>query len=425
MISTSGLHMDQAPPLSIPMRFFATAPLFMGLAGGVLVGWSADLFVSPLVAKTVALVHLAVLGWISMTMMGAQYQMIPVLVGRPVPWPHLSPWVHALLVLGVLGLFLGVWGELVWLWVAMPCLFLAVGMFVVQIAGALWRAPSRHPTVWAMGISTLALLATLTLGLLFLGEYLWGFLPMDRFVWVGLHMTWGLLGWVSVLIVGVSFQVLPMFYMMPAFPEKYGLRILWGFVLTLLLIPLALLSLPEIPQMLWLSGLPGVWAMGIYGWQIQRLMRARRRKIKDATLRFWKLGFSCAILAVVLLLVWPVQFEEEWRFVFGILFLLGWITSIILGMLYKIVPFLVWFHRFSRLAGLAQIPMMDDLISKRVANGHFYLHGWTIYFMCGTLLTDWRWLGIPAGVCLASSAGVLVYTLWFALKQHPPEVSHP
>ncbi|MBF0157995.1 MAG: hypothetical protein HQL58_00570, partial [Magnetococcales bacterium] len=64
MIPTRGLHIDQAPPLHIPFRFFITAPLFMLLAGGAVVAWQGDLLLTPWAPQSVATLHLVVLGWI-------------------------------------------------------------------------------------------------------------------------------------------------------------------------------------------------------------------------------------------------------------------------------------------------------------------------------------------------------------------------
>jgi hypothetical protein len=48
-----------------------------------------------------------------------------------------------------------------------------------------------------------------------------------------------------------------------------------------------------------------------------------------------------------------------------------------MGMLYKIIPFLVWFGRYSRQVGRAQVPALADLYSARLqAAGYWsYLAG--------------------------------------------------
>ncbi|MBF0371074.1 MAG: hypothetical protein HQL52_16615 [Magnetococcales bacterium] len=423
MISTSGLHVDQAPPLHIPFRFFATAPLFMIFAGVVLFLWQGDLFLAPLVPQTVALVHLAVLGWITMVMVGALYQMFPVLAGVPVPWPGLVPWVHGLLIFGLVSMFLGIGadGHAWWLLAASVGLGPAVGLFLIQIYVALFRAATRHPSVWAMGISSVALASTLAMGAVFLGEYAHGFMALDREAMVGIHLTWGLLGWIGTLIMGVSFQVLPMFYMMPEFPTRAGGWILAGVSATLLLLPAALYLYPETPDIWWLAGGPGLIAVGFYSVITAKLLVRRKRTYPDLTFRFWQLGFLSGALSLLVLATWPAQEGEAWRFLFGVLFIMGWATSVILGMLYKIVPFLVWFHRFSNLAGLVEIPMMDDLVPEKVARVHFIAHTLSVVLLSLAAGLGYEW-AIPAGgVALGVSGVILAYSIWFAWRQEPPE----
>jgi hypothetical protein len=51
--------------------------------------------------------------------------------------------------------------------------------------------------------------------------------------------------------------------------------------------------------------------------------------------------------------------------------LLGFISSMITGHLYKIVPFLVWFERFSPLVGKKKVPMLHEMYDKKGASFMF------------------------------------------------------
>ncbi|MBF0626015.1 MAG: hypothetical protein HQL82_14560 [Magnetococcales bacterium] len=421
MISTSGLHIDQAPPLNIPFRFFGTAPLFLLLGGAALLFWGDDLLVTPLAPPTIVLTHLAVLGWLAMVMVGAMYQMIPVLAGLPMPWIGLAPWVHGLLCLGLLALVaeIGLGLHRWLLLVASAGLGGAVGLFLLQTGVALYRSPVRHPTVTAMAIAATSLAGVLALGGLFLGEYAHGFFDLDRQALVGIHLLWGLLGWVGTLILGVSMQVLPMFYVMPAYPPATGRRVLAWWSFTLLLLPASLLVTPEQPLLLWAAALPGVAALGLHVRTLASLAAARQRRILDATYRFWLLGGACVVLALGLLALWPVWPGDGLRFLFGVLFLWGGATSIILGMLHKIIPFLVWFHRYSSLAGLVDIPMMDDLVPAPMARGHVPLHATVLFLLAGAIV--WPALLPLAGLGLILSGATLAWLLAFALGQPVPE----
>ncbi|MBF0124589.1 MAG: hypothetical protein HQL60_04560 [Magnetococcales bacterium] len=425
MIPTRGLHIDQAPPLHIPLRFFMTAPLFMLWAGIVLLAWPGEIWIAPLTPLTVATFHLVVLGWITMTMFGAMYQMIPVLAGLPMPGLVLAPWVHGSLVVGVVSLFvaIGLDGHRWFLLLASAGLGLALGLFILQTGYALWRSPVRHPTIAAKRIALVSLTLTLVLGGLFLGEYAHGFFAIDRATLVAIHLVIALFGWVATLILGVSLQVLPMFYVMPIYPVAVAQRLLIGWSASLLLLPLALWWLgPEQPIWLWLAALPGVVGLTLYGRRLRIVWSQRKRKINDPSLKFWRAGLLYAVLALSLLACWPLLPDHLMsRFLFGVLFTIGFVTSIILAMLYKIVPFLVWFHRFSRLVGLVDtIPMMDDLVAERLGHWHYYWHQGTTIILILAVVTTHPFATIAAGVGLIIDALLWIGMVYSALRYPVP-----
>ncbi|MFA7611104.1 MAG: hypothetical protein WCY51_06370, partial [Sulfurimonas sp.] len=68
----------------------------------------------------------------------------------------------------------------------------------------------------------------------------------------------------------------------------------------------------------------------------------------------------------------------------------GFILSIMTGMLYKIVPFLVWFHLNAK--GYMSIPTMNEMINKRLATAQFVLFiisliGFVVSFFAPYLLS--------------------------------------
>ncbi|MBF0588979.1 MAG: hypothetical protein HQL53_07625 [Magnetococcales bacterium] len=424
MFLNSGLHIDQAPPLSVPLRFFVTAPLFLMLAGAAILYWGLDLLDDPLLPETVATAHLIALGWLAMVMFGALYQMIPVLAGIRVPWINLSAWTHGLLTVGVLLMVLGLTTEIhSWmLFFASMALGPAIGLFLLSIGVAIYRAPAQHPTVTAMGIAILSLIGVLLLGALFLGEYAHGFYDIDRYALLGIHLIWALFGWVGVLLIGVSFQVLPMFYVMPEFPPTEARRVLGGMALSLILLPASLFLTETYGLWVFIPGAaPGIAALILLTRTFQPLFAERKRAFSDPTMQFWMVGLTGAALGTLLLPFWPLVDDLSLRYLFAILFLIGGVSSVMIGMLYKIVPFLVWFHRFSRLAGLVAVPMMDDLLPEKRIAFHPLLHGVAVLMLCLGVVMEWSLMLQLGGLGVMISAGVVLYGVLFALSHHPPK----
>ena len=88
MSELSGLSLDQAPPISVPLRFFLTAPLF-ALSAALLLLWQGpDLFDSRWNPTTLAVTHLLTLGYLGIVMIGAILQMLPVVAGTPMRHPR-------------------------------------------------------------------------------------------------------------------------------------------------------------------------------------------------------------------------------------------------------------------------------------------------------------------------------------------------
>ena len=69
----------------------------------------------------------------------------------------------------------------------------------------------------------------------------------------------------------------------------------------------------------------------------------------------------------------------------AVLFGLGFAVSIINGMIYKIIPFLTWFHLNSQ--GVFNIPTMRDMIPSQATKIQFYLHiSSVVLFFIGLLI---------------------------------------
>jgi hypothetical protein len=89
------------------------------------------------------------------------------------------------------------------------------------------RGPGRHRLgagarcagdLLALRTAALALAVTVALGLLLVAVLQGWIRVAEHTRWVDSHAAWGLMGWVGLLVVGVAIQVLPMFYVTPAYP---------------------------------------------------------------------------------------------------------------------------------------------------------------------------------------------------------------
>lgn len=379
---STALSLEQAPPLSVPLRFFLTAPLFGALASAVLLFAGPEALSSRWMPAALAVTHLFALGVLTMVMCGALFQMLPVLVGvrvlRPQLWGAIC---HVLLVGGTLALAGGfLTAAPLAFRLALLLLGAALGLFLVVIGAGLLRAPRVHDSVrgmrWAIGglAITLALGIALTLG------HGWESVPILRMPLTDLHLGWGLLGWVAMLIAVVSWQVIPMFQMTPEYPAALR-RWLPATVFALLAWSSlsAWMAWPGSP--LPMAGLAAACA-AFAVWTLYLLSR-RRRTVGDANLWFWRLGMVALLLAALLGVAARIEFPAGGtRFALapGLLFLAGFAFSVMNGMLYKIVPFLVWLHLQQRIGenpaarGRIAPPNMRVVVREPRARAQWWLH---------------------------------------------------
>ncbi|MDH4234538.1 MAG: hypothetical protein OEV15_05345, partial [Gallionella sp.] len=271
----------------------------------------------------------------------------------------------------------------------------------------------------ALLLSILSLAAAVMLGMLMARGYASGLsIPYTRLATA--HISLALGGWVMLLIIGVSYQVVPMFQLTPNYPKWLTVNLTPAIFAALLLslIPLLFETAPRWPGIIaeiifWLFAI-------CYAVVTLKLQSQRRRRVPDATLSFFRLGMLALLVAALFSLASLLSpaYSEHLRTLSALTFLLGFAMSVIQGMLYKIIPFLVWFHLFRGGASAikAGIPNMKEIIPERWMWWHLWLHGATLLAaLLATRLDMAAWL-VMLGLLLqgillgyANFTGITVY----------------
>jgi len=408
------LSTEQAPPISIPLRFFITAPLFLLLAGIMLVSDAGNPFANIHSPTLLAVTHCITLGFMAMIMQGAMQQILPVVVGRAMPIPWLTAWLTFLpLILGTLLLSTGLLlSNPVLLNLAWPLLGLAFITFISASLISLLQAPARNHTKTAILLSILALAGTIALGMLLAHGHANGsILPYAKLTTAHIGLSLG--GWVMLLIVGVSYQVVPMFQITPNYPDWLGIGLTPAIFIVLLLSLLPPLFKSELHQVAIITKSIFWFLASCFAVTTLMLQSKRRRRVADATLSFFRLGMVSLICAAVLgfaNLFYPDT--DRLGMLSAIFFLLGFSISLMHGMLYKIVPFLVWFHLF-RSGVKIGVPHMKEIIPENWMWRHLLLHCSTLFAAIFSLWWDMAvWL-VSLGLLLQGS--ILGYALITAI----------
>ncbi|WP_187647841.1 hypothetical protein [Nitrosophilus labii] len=362
----TGLSLDQAPPFEAPLRFFLTAPIF-AIAAAVLIFFSQDLssIHSP---ETVAILHLFTIGFMSMIMIGAMQQMLPVLVGVTFPKPiFFSKIIHISLILGTVLFAAGLYFfKTPLIMGALFFLLVGMGIFALITLYKLFSASYSGATVNAMKLSLISLFITLLLGAHLLVSLGISKVSESFDTFLSLHAMFAVFGWVGLLIIGVSYQVIPMFYVTPDFEEKIK-KYLDVCIFTLLILSTAALFIEFKYILTVLSALYIIFAVATL-----KLYGKRKRKLKDITINYWMLSSVSLIFGAILLTIYLFTSIDQLLWIGGVLLIYGFAISLINGMLYKIIPFLAWFHLSSR--GFFDIPTMKEMIKDKDAKLQLIFH---------------------------------------------------
>lgn len=413
------LSFDQAPPISVPYRFFLVAPWFGVLAGLLLALSGENALVSRWTPEALALTHLIALGFMLQGMCGALFQFIPVAVGGNVWRPKLvANSVQPLLLLATLLLVAGLlYSRPEFLSAAVPMFLLGLGGFIVAVAMALWRTPATGMTLWAMRMAIGGLAMTVLLGSL-LAEAVAHGLALPIIELTNVHMAWGLGGWALMLLAGVSYHVVPMFQLTKPYPD--WLTRWFGPALLLLVIAWSSQLFFDGTWLPVAIALPLLVILSVYAGATLWLQYTRRRKIHDATSLYFRVAMlsmlAFSVSGAVFFMFPTLGFDPRFAVWLGVLAFAGVFVSAISGMMYKIVPFLNWLHLQRLGAPMSAVPNMKKMIPADAMTGQLRLH---VLALCLLLAAVWQpGLVRLAGVAFAASFAWLGWNLMGAIRNY-------
>jgi len=400
-----------APSVKLPLAFILTGVLALFTGVGWLIARPALLTTYHYSQYIIAVTHLFVLGWICSVVMGAVYQLVPVALETRLFSERMARVQFVFHVVGFIGM---VWMFNAWNMKQVghfgSVLFVGVGLFVYNIARTLFRVPKWNVTATAVTAAIIWLSLAVTAGLFiaagkcsYQGEdALTGATGVHQMIsglrWVGAFMSHfeplaamnahahlGSVGCFIMLIVGVSYKLIPMFTLSEI---QCKIRAISSIVLLNIGLAGAFMAILLRSPWKFAFALVLIAALALFGIEIIAILRARKRRVLDWGLKYFLTAIAmlaplCALAGV---LTWPgLPFNRltgQLENLYGFLGLIGVVSFAILGMLYKIVPFLVWFGTYSRHVGRSRIPALADLYSEK-----WQIAGY-LAFVCGLLIAS-------------------------------------
>jgi len=369
VFNNSGLSLEQAPPIKVILRFFLTGAIFGVVASIMLFFWhdNLNIFSSP---TTLAFVHTLTLGVMASFMLGALFQMMPVICGVHIKAPiNTSVRVNYALIFGVVFLisyFLIGSNALLYfsLFLLGFALFATSYMMIKELSKIKHSNSSR-----GMLLALIGLVATVVFAILLLLVRAGVDINLNYLTLKSIHYNFGLFSWISMLVISVSFQVIEMFYVTPKYQDSYSKYI--TLVIFALLIIYAINSLWGVN---FTDLIIKAIAIALLAHSIYTLINIKKKKrpVNDASIWFW-------IVSMVSLGGFSLSLFFGGSAIFSGILFTTFSLSVVFAMSYKIVPFLVWFHLNAQ--GYFDAPMMHEVISPKYAKYNFW------FFLIASFLT--------------------------------------
>jgi hypothetical protein len=171
-----------------------------------------------------------------------------------------------------------------------------------------------------------------------------------------------------------------------------------------------------------LLGVPGLTLLGtlavaaaalVHGAWVAGMVRARKRPHLDWGLRFTITATAFLAPAVVLgvAIAAGALAGPPVALAYAVVVLGGWISLTIVGMMLRIVPFLVWYRVYGPRAGREPVPTLAALSSSRLEGASYVLLTGGIALLAAALLAgDATWIRV-AGAALSLGAVAFAATL--------------
>ncbi|WP_248515127.1 hypothetical protein [Salinarchaeum laminariae] len=422
-----GVDTSQQPPMTVPLRHFVVGLAF--LLAGTLLGLGHVANAVPGLSG-LAHVHLLLVGWVCLTIMGAMTQFVPVWSGVELHSRRLASVQLVLVVTGLLAFVAGLLAlELHLLAIAGATMLVGFWTFVYNVGRTLARAGKLDVTERHFALSLGFFLLLTLLGLALAVDFTRPFLAefgVSRTGVVGAHATLAVFGAVLTTIYGALYQLGTMFTQTELHGVDHRLRAIEEIGHPVGVVLLAGGRLFEVVPVAQVGGIlivvaalafAVVLARKLVEMQVPRTPMHTRYAVVAVALASW------ALLTAPAWLVDPTALDHR----FGgpgtaHLLLLGVVGFVVVGTLYHIVPFVVWVHRYSDELGFEPVPMIDDLYDDRIAA----VDG--ILLVAGTAtLVGWELLEGPRSVVLIAgglvSLGILAFlgNVALVLHRHSPQ----
>jgi hypothetical protein len=353
--------------------------------------------------ETLALVHAAALGWGTMIIFGAAYQLLPVICEKDLFSSKLAFISFCFLFIGTLLLGITFW------YFQAGHIMICGGSFIF-IAAILYNINVFKTANFSNGFpiqkaflisSSLWLLITVGIGLLLAINLAFPFFSKNHLEILKIHAHVGLAGWFLQLITGVSTRLVPMFLLSKSNKSKW---LQAAFILQNLGLIGFIFDQYFLGNSNRVYGYFILVVLGILCWvgYLRDVYIHRIKKKMEIQMKQTFLSFVFLFLGLILIPILVSFSNTQWSILYGVFLFLGWISSLILGKTFKTLPFIVWNRHYKALHGKMKLPLPKDLYNVKWLRYQFWL-----FIVAMTTLS----LGVIVNQLLIIRCGLFIWIL--------------
>ena len=361
---------DFAPPFKLIAPYFIIG--ILSFAFSVLMLFNIDITnISQIDTTTIAWVHLFLLSFVMMVIFGAMAQLVPVVLEVGHFAVDLYYIIYPLLFGGSLLMSYGFLASPAALPYGGIIVLISLLVFVLETFLTINKVKKFNTVMISVVIANIFLFLGLIFGITMALGFA-GTINVDIHLLLKAHIYLVLFGYVGITIMGISMVLLPMFWLSHSFSWKPIQRALW--FISFGVISVMISSLLDIAFLSYIGYLLTFIAMGFYIYQIYIIYKTRVRLDNDIYLHSLLFSYGSFVVAILFGIFYILSGSEKLLLAAGYITFLGFITFVIIGHLYKIVPFLVWYQRFSPLIGKQKVPMLADMVPQKSSSFAFILN---------------------------------------------------
>lgn len=412
-VSVAGIY---SPPFRIVSKYFITSIFsFLFLNFMLLLNYDS-IGGHHFQPKILSINHIATLGFITMIIFGAMFQLVPVVLEVKLFSTILAEiqfWIYTIGVTLLIYKFFNFDSSLSFL---VPALLLSIAMiiFSLNIILSMTKVKSWNITGTYLASAIFWLLITALAGYLLSKNLDKPFFKINHLQYLKLHAITAYVGWVGMVIMGVSYKLIPMFTLSHGYKMTFA-KISFIFTNLGLLGVNWIMHYPDTKFYNLIFGSLIFTGIVLYLTQVFIIFKLRIRKRLDIGLKFSVIAFISMGFVSILnfsFIFFDYESFTNLTLVYGILITLGVFGMLIVGQMYKIVPFLVWYHKFSSKVGLENVPMLKEMFNEKIAEYQMYLMIGGIIISSSGLLVQIKLLTLLGFLLLFLSSVIFAFNMY-------------